>query len=178
MPNRGGDVEDQRIQVSDLALPVVAVDAHGNIVYTNTRAVSLFGYDDPADLHGLPVETLIPDKRRKVHKAHVAGWMDNPHPRSMVGSSAVVTGEHRSGKHLRLRVALQWDPVSRSGIALIHHVPEPGRWWLRPKAGAAAMLLVAGVILAGMEVAIGNAMLGAAFGMLTALAGKGDQGDT
>jgi hypothetical protein len=170
------EIQGKGLKIGTLAMPVVACDRMGKISYANTRACSLFGYDDPADLISKPIGCLLPSSMRRAHEAHVSSWMENPMPRSMNGPQALLKGRHRGGRVLRLRIALQWEQDTQSGVALIHSVPDSEHWWLRPKAAVGAMLLVAGVTLTLADAggAAAAAMLGASFGMLTALAGKGE----
>jgi PAS fold len=61
---------------------LVGVDKAGVIRYVNHRTESLFGYDRD-DLVGAPLETLVPESLRKVHKVHREGYNGAPGTRLM-----------------------------------------------------------------------------------------------
>jgi len=69
---------------------LVGVDKQGVIRYVNQRAESLFGYDRD-DLVGAPLETLVPESLRKVHKMHRQRYHGAPGTRPM-GTGLTLNG--------------------------------------------------------------------------------------
>ena len=61
---------------------MLLIDATGCIQRANLRAAKVFGYP-PGKLHGMPLEALIPQRLRAVHRTHVAAFAANPQPRQM-----------------------------------------------------------------------------------------------
>ncbi len=60
----------------------MAIDDHGLIRLVNTQAERLFGYPR-GELVGQPIELLIPERFHPKHRAHLAGFVADPHPRPM-----------------------------------------------------------------------------------------------
>ena len=56
---------------------VVLVDADGRIELANVAVEPLFGYR-PSELLGRPVETLVPEQLRDVHRGHRSEFTRNP----------------------------------------------------------------------------------------------------
>lgn len=85
-------------------LGIVAVDAEGAIVRTNPALERMFGY--PADmLAGQPVELLIPEALRPVHRAHRREFLRAPHARPM-GQGMELEGRRRDGQAFPIEVSL------------------------------------------------------------------------
>ena len=61
---------------------VVVVDDHGVVRDANTRASDLIGRGRDA-LAGAPIEQLVPNRLRSVHRDHVRRFFEDPEPRSM-----------------------------------------------------------------------------------------------
>jgi PAS domain S-box-containing protein len=62
----------------------VLIVEQGLIVYVNKRAQAISGYHH-SELEGQPIEILVPDAKRDVHKTHVSGYARDPRPRPMAG---------------------------------------------------------------------------------------------
>ena len=61
---------------------MVGVDRAGVVRIINHQAEVLFGYDRE-ELVGQPIEMLMPESLRQVHRAHVAGYVTGLEPRAM-----------------------------------------------------------------------------------------------
>ncbi|MEZ5236715.1 MAG: PAS domain S-box protein [Acidimicrobiia bacterium] len=88
------------------ALPdgVVITDRAGTITATNERAAELFGY--PAgELEGRPVEDLLPEALRQVHRAHRLRYTAAPRVRPM-GIGLELWGRRADGAEFPLEISL------------------------------------------------------------------------
>ncbi len=63
---------------------MLLADEQGQILLVNTQVEELFGYTR-AELLGLSIEVLVPERLRKVHSAHRTRYRVDPKPRSMGG---------------------------------------------------------------------------------------------
>jgi PAS domain S-box-containing protein len=61
---------------------LVGVDHAGVIRFVNRQTELLFGYDRD-ELIGAPLETLVPESLRPVHKVHRQGYAAAPFTRTM-----------------------------------------------------------------------------------------------
>ena len=83
---------------------MVWVDADGRIVLVNDQAERLFGYGHD-ELIGQPVEMLVPDAVRDVHRGHRAGYVAAPRPRPM-GAGMELAGRRRDGTTFPAEISL------------------------------------------------------------------------
>jgi PAS domain S-box-containing protein len=93
---------------------LVGVDHEGVIRFVNRQTELLFGYERD-DLIGAPLETLVPESLRPVHKVHREGYVAAPFTRTM-GLGLELRGRRRDGTQF---------PVD---IALSHADTEDGPW--------------------------------------------------
>ncbi len=87
---------------------LVMVDELGTIELVNCRTEELFGYDR-TELLGRPVELLVPEGARGVHRAHRTRYRADPTPREM-GAGSVLQGRRADGSTFPVEVSL--SPVS------------------------------------------------------------------
>jgi PAS domain S-box-containing protein len=83
---------------------LVVIDDAGLIELVNSRAEELFGYSR-SDLLGRPVEILVPDTARAVHRSHRTGYRSDPTPRPM-GAGASLCGRRADGSELPVEISL------------------------------------------------------------------------
>lgn len=85
---------------------MIAVDAETGVIrLVNAQAGAVFGY--PRDeLVGQPVEMLIPEWRRDVHRAHRAGYAAEPTARRMGHPGDDLRAVRRDGTELPVEVSL------------------------------------------------------------------------
>ncbi|MBO0731229.1 MAG: PAS domain S-box protein, partial [Acidimicrobiaceae bacterium] len=94
---------------------IVVVGASGAIEMVNPAVKTLFGYE-PGELIGQPVETLIPERLRAVHRRHQAGFRAQPLARAM-GSGLDLLGQRRDGTTFPVDVSLA--PVNLDGHLMV-----------------------------------------------------------
>jgi len=83
---------------------LVGVDHAGVIRFVNRQTELLFGYDRD-DLVGAPMETLVPESVRSVHKTHREGYFAAPFTRTM-GTDLELHARRRDGTQFPVDVAL------------------------------------------------------------------------
>jgi PAS domain S-box-containing protein len=91
------------------AMVVVAED--GRITFANVQAETLFGYTR-TELMGQRISMLIPERFRKRHDAHMAGFSNKPGARPM-GSGVQLFGLRKDGSELPIEVSL--SPLKTDG---------------------------------------------------------------
>jgi two-component system, cell cycle sensor histidine kinase and response regulator CckA len=83
---------------------VVLVDSGGLISYANDRTAELLGYSTD-ELHGMPVERLVPDASRPGHVADREGYMADPHTRQM-GAGRDLSIRRKDGRSVPVEIGL------------------------------------------------------------------------
>ena len=83
---------------------ILVVDEGGQVRLANYRVEELFGYDR-GDLHGMPVETLVPDRARAAHLQPREEVAANPKVRSM-GDGRHFVGRRRDGAEFPVDISL------------------------------------------------------------------------
>jgi PAS domain S-box-containing protein len=83
---------------------LVGVDHAGVIRFVNRQTELLFGYDR-GDLIGAPLEMLVPESLRPVHKVHRERYVAAPFTRTM-GQDLELRGRRRDGTQFPVDIAL------------------------------------------------------------------------
>jgi PAS domain S-box-containing protein len=83
---------------------IVMVNPTGHIIYANSHAERLFGYE-PMELHGKVVEMLLPRRFGEAHLAHRAGYFAQPRKRSM-GEGLELFGLRKDGIEFPVEISL------------------------------------------------------------------------
>lgn len=83
---------------------IVMVNPTGCIVYANSQAERLFGYE-AGDLYGQSVELLMPERYRVRHVEHRAGYLHQPRVRTM-GAGLELNGRRRNGTEFPVEISL------------------------------------------------------------------------
>ena len=106
---------------------MIVVDHSGHVVRANPQAVRLFGYVE-SELHGQPIEMLMPEAARNAHHAHLRGYVGNPHVRPM-GTGQELIGLKRNGQQFPVEIALSplETPEGRLFLASIRDISETQR---------------------------------------------------
>ncbi|QEH35769.1 Phosphoserine phosphatase RsbU [Aquisphaera giovannonii] len=93
----------------------VMVDEAGRIVLVNRQAEVIFGYDRE-ELHGRPIEVLMPEPPREGHRRDMEAYFRDPRARPMAASRDV-RGLGKDGRIIHLLVAL--NPIRQDGRLLV-----------------------------------------------------------
>jgi PAS domain S-box-containing protein len=88
--------------------PTVIVDASGTVVFTNAQVERAFGYR-AAELVGVSVENLLPERFRDAHPQHRKRFASHARQRPM-GSGATLYGRHKDGHEFPIEISL--SPVA------------------------------------------------------------------
>jgi PAS domain S-box-containing protein len=83
---------------------LVGVDDAGMVRFVNRQTEDLFGYN-PRDLIGQPVEVLVPESLRSIHRVHREDFIADPGTRQM-GDRPKLIGQRRDGTIFQVDVAL------------------------------------------------------------------------
>ena len=94
---------------------IVAVDEHQNILLFNPAAEVMFGYK-AQDIIGQPLRTLIPDRFRTGHGAHVEGFMSSPVlSRTMsLRPQLEITGKRRDGSEFPIESTISKTTIGNT----------------------------------------------------------------
>lgn len=84
---------------------LILVKPSGTIIYANSHAHTLFGYEH-GELNGLSVESLIPEESRQSHGAHRSAYMRDPRLREMGNRSMPLLGLRKDGARFRAEIRL------------------------------------------------------------------------
>ncbi len=108
---------------------VVLVDADGTITYANRRAEKITGYKRH-ELQGRPIELLVPQRLRAIHKVHRRDYSTRPAPRSMGAVAHDFTVRRKDGSEFSADIAL--GPIKGDGrpgvVAVIRDITERRRF--------------------------------------------------
>jgi PAS domain S-box-containing protein len=95
---------------------LVGVDPAGVIRFVNRQTELLFGYDRD-DLIGAPLETLVPESLRPVHKVHRESYVAAPFTRTM-GLGLELHGRRRDGTQFPVDIALSHTDTQDGPLVL------------------------------------------------------------
>lgn len=104
---------------------MVIVDESGTILFANSQVSRLFGYE-PGELHGQPLELLLPQRFRLPHIGHRLRFSDNRRTRPMAdGRDLSIL--RKDGSECSVEIGLR--PVQRGlktlVVAVIRYVTDP-----------------------------------------------------
>lgn len=103
---------------------IVGIGRDGLIVLVNAQTEALFDYRR-GELIGEPVEILVPERFRRSHHSHRAGYFADPRARPM-GAGIELFGRHRDGTEFPAEISLSSIKTADGalGIAAIRDVSE------------------------------------------------------
>jgi PAS domain S-box-containing protein len=84
--------------------PIFGVAADGRITFASPRAKAVLGYE-PDELVGQPIETLVPQRRRDVHRSHRDAYVAAPTTRSM-GAGRELFARRKDGSEIAVEISL------------------------------------------------------------------------
>jgi PAS domain S-box-containing protein len=90
---------------------MIVTDRDGTIILVNAQAERMFGYPR-AELVGVAIEALIPERMRNRHPQHVANYTGAPRPRPM-GTGLELWGRRRDGTKFPVEISL--SPIGQAG---------------------------------------------------------------
>lgn len=103
---------------------VLLVDDSGTIVYTNRRSMEIFGFK-PDQLQGKPLEMLLPESLRAMHKKHRESYIREPVSREM-GQNLALEALHADGSPFPVDIVL--SPIEygedRVVMAIVRDISE------------------------------------------------------
>lgn len=94
---------------------IVIVDTEGRIVIVNREAERLFGYSRQ-ELIGQPVELLVPERLRDLHRGHRQEYIERPATRPM-GIGLELSARRRDGSEVPVEISL--SPLETPGGLLV-----------------------------------------------------------
>jgi PAS domain S-box-containing protein len=83
---------------------ILMVNVTGRIVFVNSQAERVFGYERGA-LVGTPVEALLPERFHRMHNEHRSRFFAAPRARAM-GAGLELHGRRRSGEEFPVEISL------------------------------------------------------------------------
>src|SRR2546428_11601023 len=83
---------------------IVGVDDQGRIVLINSQTEKIFGYGRD-ELLNQPVEILLPERVRRAHERHRAGYVSDPRTRPM-GVGLDLAGRRKDGSEFPAEISL------------------------------------------------------------------------
>ena len=104
-----------RSVIESVAAGILSVDAAGVIRFANSSAERVFGYPG-AELLGLPLENLLPERHREAHVRLRERYHADPRPR-MMGSEMQLNARRRDGTEFPVEVGLA--PVEIGGKRMV-----------------------------------------------------------
>jgi PAS domain S-box-containing protein len=100
---------------------LVGVDRAGIVQFVNRQTELQFGYA-PDDLLGLPVEVLVPESLRAIHRVHRDSY--NAHPRTRImGLGRRLVGRRRDGSQFPMDVSVS-HLATQNGLLVIAAVRD------------------------------------------------------
>ncbi|MBI6547006.1 MAG: PAS domain S-box protein, partial [Cyanobacteria bacterium NC_groundwater_1444_Ag_S-0.65um_54_12] len=103
---------------------VFIVDTVGLIVFCNTQAAQLFGYK-AAELLGMPIEALVPERFCTAHRMHRMHYSQKPHTRPLK-SGLDLLGRRKDNQEFPLEISL--SPLQTTEglmiIAIVRDITE------------------------------------------------------
>ena len=94
---------------------IVVTDSGGRMVLVNSQTERLFGYSRE-ELHGQPVELLVPERFRERHVGLRAAYTADPHVRPM-GVGLELFGRRKDGHEIPIELGL--SPLDSAGTRLV-----------------------------------------------------------
>jgi PAS domain S-box-containing protein len=95
---------------------ILLVDTDGRIAHVNAHAEEVFGYRRD-EVIGRPIELFVPERHRRAHAGHRAGYARQPRTRSM-GQGLELVGRRKDGSEVPVEIALAHIATESGPMAL------------------------------------------------------------
>jgi len=105
-----------RTLLETAAQSILAVDQQGAVVLVNRMAEEMFGYQR-SELLGMPLEKLLPERRRARHVSYRAEFAAHPRTRPM-GVGIDLQGLRKDGTEFPIEVSLSTVQTGRGALAV------------------------------------------------------------
>jgi PAS domain S-box-containing protein len=133
---------------------IVSIDDSGLIVGANRTIEKLFGYS-PAELTGKPIETLIPERLRRVHEQHRERFFQAPQSRPM-GLGLKLVGRRKDGSEFPVELSLTVTQTDQGRFVIAFVMDITERLALEHEARRGETLTTLGMVAAGIVHEINN----------------------
>ena len=104
---------DYRSVLKGFADAVIAADEHGTIVFANTAAERLLGWDD-GGLAGQPLVAIQPERLRDAHRGGFKRYLDTRVPQ-LLGRPVRLPALHRDGSEIDVELVISAHPLDGQG---------------------------------------------------------------
>ena len=137
---------------------IVAIDGEGKILLLNSTSERLFGYRRE-ELLGQPVEILLPEDLRTIHRGHRQTYVDHPRTRPM-GAGMALSARRKDGTTFPVEISLSFaqEGESLTVLALITDITERKR--VEERLRETAKLESLGVLAGGIAHDFNNLLTG------------------
>ncbi len=134
---------------------LIVVDRDGRIVEANPKTEQMFGYARD-ELVGQPIETLLPQRLRELHRKHVGEFFDAPRTRAM-GQGMNLVARRKDGGEFPVEVSLTYARGTARGNLVVAAVSDiTQRLTLEREARRAETLTSLGALAAGIAHDLNN----------------------
>jgi PAS domain S-box-containing protein len=137
---------------------IIAVDEEGTILLVNAMSEELFGYNR-GELMGQPVEILLRNEDRSIHRSHRQTYSAHPHTRLM-GAGMSLLGQRKDGSTFPLEISLSSirEGGSQVVLALVNDITQ--RKLVEDQLRESAKLESLGVLAGGIAHDFNNLLTG------------------
>jgi PAS domain S-box-containing protein len=101
---------------------LIIVDRRGFILQANHKSEQLFGYSQP-ELIGQPIEILLPEELRSIHRKHCDGYYATPRNRAM-GVGLNLVARRKDGSEFPVEVSLTYARGTSRGDVVVAAVTD------------------------------------------------------
>jgi PAS domain S-box-containing protein len=98
---------------------VVIVDEQHRVTYANASAEKLFGYSG-AELAGMPLSALLPERYRDDHERHMQGFVEGSVPARMMGERSAVVALTKTGEEVPVEASITRVSMRRQRMFSAH----------------------------------------------------------